>query len=152
VQLRELDLMSHKIELMVDLEESLPGVWGDPNLLLQVFFHLMNNAVDALSEIGGGKVTVRTHREKNSVIIEVSDSGPGLKDPTRVFDPFYTTKPVGKGTGLGLSASYGIVHDHQGQISAHNRPQGGAVFVISLPALGEEAPDPNETGRLAAKD
>jgi two-component system NtrC family sensor kinase len=152
VQLRELDLMSHKIELMVDLEESLPGVWGDPNLLLQVFFHLMNNAVDALSEIGGGKVTVRTHREKNAVIVEVTDSGPGLKDPSRVFDPFYTTKPVGKGTGLGLSASYGIVQDHQGQINAHNRPQGGAVFVISLPALGEVVPDPNETGRLAAKD
>src|SRR6266850_1303344 len=152
VQLRELDLMSHKIELMVDLQEGLPGVWGDPNLLLQVFFHLMNNAVDALSEIGGGKVTVRTHREKNAVIVEVADSGPGLKDPSRVFDPFYTTKPVGKGTGLGLSASYGIVQDHQGQISAHNRPEGGATFVISLPALGEVVPDPNETGRLAAKD
>lgn len=152
VQLRELDLMSHKIELTVDLEASLPGVWGDPNLLLQVFFHLMNNAVDALSEIGGGKVAVRTHREKNQVIVEVADSGTGLKDPGRVFDPFYTTKPVGKGTGLGLSASYGIVHDHQGQITAHNGPQGGAVFVISLPALGEEAPNPEETGRLAAKD
>jgi signal transduction histidine kinase len=151
-QLREFDLLSHKIELTLDVEKDLPGVWGDPNLLLQVFFHLMNNAVDALSETGGGKVRVRTYRDRNRVIVEVADSGPGLKDPTRVFDPFYTTKPVGKGTGLGLSASYGIVQDHQGQISCHNRPEGGAVFVISLPALGEVVPDPNETSRLAAKD
>ena len=112
----------------------------------------MNNAVDALSEVGGGKVTVRTFRDQNRVIVQVADSGPGLKDPGRVFDPFYTTKPIGKGTGLGLSASYGIVQDHQGQISCHNRPEGGAVFVISLPALGEEAPAPEETGRFAAKE
>jgi K+-sensing histidine kinase KdpD len=51
-----------------------------------------------------------------------------------------------------LSATYGIIQDHQGQISCHNRAQGGAVFLISLPALGEKAPDPNETGRLAAKE
>ena len=151
-QLRELDLLSHKIQLTLNVQEGLPGVWGDPNLLLQVFFHLMNNAVDALSEVGGGNVTVRTFRDQNRVIVQVADSGPGLKDPGRVFDPFYTTKPIGKGTGLGLSASYGIVQDHQGQISCHNQPAGGAEFVISLPAMGEEAPDPEETGRLAARD
>src|SRR3954471_6634006 len=151
-QLRELDLVSHKIQLTVDVQENLPGVWGDPNLLLQVFFHLMNNAVDALSEIGGGKVTVRTYRDRNRVIVEVADSGPGLKDPGRVFDPFYTTKPIGKGTGLGLSAPYGIIQDHQGQIPCHNRKQGGALFLIRLPALGEAAPDPNESVRMAARD
>src|SRR3954465_159951 len=83
-QLRELDLLSHKIELTINIEEGLPGVWGDPNLLLQVFFHLMKNAVDALSEVGGGKVMVRTYRDRNRVIVEVADSGPGLKDPGRV--------------------------------------------------------------------
>lgn len=152
VQLREIDLASHKIELTMELEDSLPGVWGDPNLLLQVIFHLLNNAVDALSESGGGKVEVHTYREQGNVFIEIADSGPGIKDSSRVFDPFYTTKPVGKGTGLGLSATYGIIQDHQGHITCHNRAQGGAAFLISLPALGEEAPDPNETGRLAAKE
>ncbi len=152
VQLRELDLVSHKIELTMQLEESLPGVWGDPNLLLQVVFHLLNNAVDALSENGGGKVVLRTYREQNNVTIEIADNGPGLKDPGRVFDPFYTTKPVGKGTGLGLSATYGIIQDHQGQITCHNRTQGGALFLIRLPALGEAAPDPNESVRMAARD
>jgi C4-dicarboxylate-specific signal transduction histidine kinase len=152
VQLRELDLTSHKIELTMQLEATLPGVWGDPNLLLQVFFHLLNNAVDALSETGGGKVMLRTYREQNNVVIEIADNGPGLKDPGRVFDPFYTTKPIGKGTGLGLSATYGIIQDHQGQITCHNRKQGGALFLIRLPALGEAAPDPNESVRMAARD
>jgi two-component system NtrC family sensor kinase len=152
VQLRELDLASHKIELTMQLEETLPGVWGDPNLLLQVIFHLLNNAVDALSESGGGKVVLRTYREQKNVYIEIADNGPGLKDPSRVFDPFYTTKPVGKGTGLGLSATYGIIQDHQGQITCQNRVQGGATFLISLPALGEAAPDPNESVRMAARD
>jgi len=152
VQLRELDLASHKIELTMKLEESLPGVWGDPNLLLQVIFHLLNNAVDALSETGGGKVVLRTYREQSHVAIEIADNGPGLKDPGRVFDPFYTTKPVGKGTGLGLSATYGIIQDNQGQITCHNRTQGGALFLIRLPALGEAAPDPNESVSMAARD
>jgi len=152
VQLRELDLTSHKIQLTMQLEENLPGVSGDPNLLLQVIFHLINNAVDALSENGGGEVMLHTYREQENVCIELADNGPGLKDPSRVFDPFYTTKPVGKGNGLGLSATYGIIQDHQGLITCHNRLQGGAVFLIRLPALGEAAPDPNESVRMAAKD
>jgi len=69
--------------------------------------------------------------------VQFSDTGPGLKDPQRVFDPFYTTKPVGKGTGLGLSATYGVVQDHHGQITCHNRPQGGAVFTLRFPMYGQ---------------
>jgi signal transduction histidine kinase len=58
-----------------------------------------------------------------------------LKEPDRVFDPFYTTKAVGKGTGLGLSAVYGVVQDHRGQITCQNSPEGGAVFVMRLPVI-----------------
>ena len=61
------------------------------------------------------------------------DSGPGVKDPSRVFDPFYTTKPVGKGTGLGLSICYGIITEHGGSIRVKNVPEQGAVFRIELP-------------------
>jgi signal transduction histidine kinase len=67
-------------------------------------------------------------------VIQFADTGPGIREPERVFDPFYTTKPVGKGTGLGLSAAYGVVQDHGGQITCLNRPEGGALFIIRLPA------------------
>jgi two-component system NtrC family sensor kinase len=98
--------------------------------------------VDALEETGGGSLVVRTLREKNNVVIEFSDTGPGIKDPQAVFDPFYTTKPVGKGTGLGLSICYGIVQEHGGAISCFNRHQGGATFRIELPAVTAVLPKP----------
>jgi len=68
------------------------------------------------------------------VCVEFDDSGPGIKDPSRIFDPFYTTKTVGKGTGLGLSICYGIVKEHGGEIVARNRDEGGAAIEIRLPA------------------
>ena len=134
-QLRSLDLHDKSVKVEFTPETLLPGVRGDPNQLLQVFFHVINNAVDALEEVGGGTLTIRTLRERNRAVIEFSDNGPGLKDPRRVFDPFYTTKPVGKGTGLGLSICYGILHEHGGEISCFNRPEGGATFRVELPVL-----------------
>ena len=92
---------------------------------------------------------MNTCREGDQVVIEFSDSGPGARDPNRVFDPFYTTKPVGKGTGLGLSACYGIVQEHKGRILCQNRPNGGAMFRIELPAAerGEEKETANGSTR-----
>jgi two-component system NtrC family sensor kinase len=90
--------------------------------------------VDAILEQGSaGKIRVHTGVEGDQVFIEFSDSGPGVKDASRVFDPFYTTKPVGKGTGLGLSICYGIITEHGGTIRVQNLPQGGACFRIELP-------------------
>jgi signal transduction histidine kinase len=134
-QLRSLDLHDKHVRVDFTPETLLPGVRGDPNQLLQVFFHIINNAVDALEEVGGGTLAIRTLRERNRAVIEFSDTGPGLKDPRRVFDPFYTTKPVGKGTGLGLSICYGIIQEHGGQIICFNRPEGGATFRVELPVL-----------------
>jgi two-component system NtrC family sensor kinase len=88
-----------------------------------------------MEEAGGGTLTVRTLFEKGKVVILFSDTGPGLRDPRLVFDPFYTTKPVGKGTGLGLSICYGLIQDQGGQITCYNRPEGGATFRIELPAI-----------------
>jgi two-component system NtrC family sensor kinase len=84
---------------------------------------------------GGGKVTIRTMRDRGSVVILFSDTGPGIREPHRVFDPFYTTKPVGKGTGLGLSICYGIVQEHGGKIFCYNGQSAGAVFRVELPAV-----------------
>jgi two-component system NtrC family sensor kinase len=71
---------------------------------------------------------------------EFEDSGPGIKEPNRIFDPFYTTKSVGKGTGLGLSICYGIIKEHGGEISARNRTGGGAILEVCLPSAGSVSP------------
>jgi two-component system NtrC family sensor kinase len=140
VQLRSLDLRDKKVRIQLDAESLLPGVRGDPNQLLQVFFHIINNAVDALEETGGGTLAIRTLRERGRAVIEFSDTGPGIREPQRVFDPFYTTKPVGKGTGLGLSICYGILQEHGGDVACFNRPEGGATFRIELPVLPFNVP------------
>jgi signal transduction histidine kinase len=135
VQFRRVDLRGKNIRIDVQTATAIPEVRGDANQLLQVFFNIINNAVDAMQEVGGGTLTVRTSFEKGNVVILFSDTGPGIRDPKLVFDPFYTTKPVGKGTGLGLSICYGLVHDQGGQISCENRPEGGATFRVELPAV-----------------
>jgi signal transduction histidine kinase len=119
----------------VQSDEQAPRVMGNSNQLLQAFIQIVENAVDALQTKGGGRLLVSLWHETNEVVIEFADNGPGLRDPERVFDPFYTTKPVGKGTGLGLSATYGVIQNHKGQITCYNRPEGGATFEIRLPAL-----------------
>ena len=140
VQMEGFKLENKKISLTVESHDPLPRVLGNPNQLLQAFLQIIENAVDALQEIGGGRLQVSLWREANEVVVQFADSGPGLRDPERVFDPFYTTKPVGKGTGLGLSATYGVVQDHKGQITCYNRPEGGAAFEIRLPVVKVTAP------------
>ncbi|MBV8514718.1 MAG: HAMP domain-containing histidine kinase [Acidobacteria bacterium] len=134
IQLRSLD-RSLKTRVELQLESVLPGVRGDGNQLMQVFFNIINNAVDAMESHQGGVLTVNTVRDRGNVIVLFSDTGPGLKEPHRVFDPFYTTKPVGKGTGLGLSICFGIVQEHAGKILCYNSQTGGAVFRVELPAV-----------------
>jgi len=91
---------------------------------------------------------VRIYPEGSRVCAELRDSGPGLKDRNRIFDPFYTTKKIGKGSGLGLSICYGIVKEHGGDIVAFNHEQGGAVFQIKLPIGG---PKKSSGGPTAAE-
>ena len=135
VQMEGFKLENRSISLVVRGDNPLPRVMGNSNQLLQAFLQIVENAVDALQESGSGGLVVSLRREGGEVVIEFADSGPGLRDPERVFDPFYTTKPVGKGTGLGLSATYGVIQDHRGQITCYNRPEGGATFEIRLPVL-----------------
>ena len=118
-------------------------VRGDSSQLLHVFLQLISNAVDALAETQGGTLEITLRTSGANLLVEFADSGPGLKEPQRVFEPFYTTKPVGKGTGLGLSTCYGIIQQHNGEISCRNRPEGGAVFTITLPLAAQS---PSEIG------
>ena len=135
VQLRALDLRSSTTRIDQQLESVLPGVRGDGNQLTQVFFNLISNAVEAMEALQGGVLTIKTMRDRGNVVILFSDTGTGILEPHRVFDPFYTTKPVGKGTGLGLSICFGIVQEHSGKILCYNRQEGGAVFRVELPAV-----------------
>ena len=116
-----------------------------------MFLNIINNGVDAMLESGrAGALKVRIHAEEGNVITEFQDSGPGIKEPNRIFDPFYTTKNVGKGTGLGLSICYGIIKEHGGDISARNREDGGAVIEVRLPANGSAgSPGSGPAGFLA---
>src|SRR6266568_8150125 len=134
LQLHALNLRNDHIRIETQLEPVLPGVRGDSTQLLQVFFNVLSNATDAMEEYGC-VLTVKTKRERSQVVILFSDMGPGVMEPHRVFDPFYTTKPVGKGTGLGLSICYGLIREHEGLICCYNRPEGGATFRIELPAV-----------------
>jgi two-component system NtrC family sensor kinase len=134
LQLRELDAVNKEIETVRDLQPQLPEILGDPNHLLQMCFHILNNAVEAMQETQGkGTLTVSTRHEGDQVVFRCADTGPGIASPKNIFDPFYTTKALGKGTGLGLSACYGIVHDHGAQISCENQITGGALFTVSFP-------------------
>ncbi|HWW14112.1 MAG TPA: ATP-binding protein [Candidatus Dormibacteraeota bacterium] len=140
VQMRELQRHDQKIRIDTAIEPNLPKVWGDGHQLFQSFVQIVENALDALEETGGGLLRVSAQLQGDEVVVQFSDSGPGIKEPHRVFDPFYTTKPIGKGTGLGLSVVYGVVQDHRGQITCQNKPEGGAVFVLRLLVAGQ--PDP----------
>jgi signal transduction histidine kinase len=125
------------IDIHLAVEADFPRVFASANQLFQAFVEIIENAMDALEECGGGSLQITAMRHESYVVLQFSDTGPGLRDPERVFDPFYTTKPVGKGTGLGLSAVYGVIQDHNGQITCRNKPEGGALFIVRLPATAE---------------
>jgi len=140
--LRDYDLKLNNIKVTRTFEELGP-VFGDPHQLEQVFLNIINNAADAMLETSkGGSITVTVYGEGDNAIVELRDSGPGIKEISKIFDPFYTTKRVGKGTGLGLSICYGIVKEHGGDIMALNHPEGGAVFRIKLPFAVEQRRTP----------
>jgi signal transduction histidine kinase/uncharacterized membrane protein HdeD (DUF308 family) len=138
-QMLELRHPGGKIRVSLSIAPNFPRVRGNPNQLFQAFVEIIENAMDALEEAGGGSLEITAHRLGDEAMLQFSDSGPGIREPQRVFDPFYTTKPVGKGTGLGLSAVYGVVQDHNGQITCQNKPEGGALFIIRIPAASETA-------------
>ena len=133
VQMLELQRHDSRIRVETIVQANLPRVLGNGNHLFQAFAQIVENALDALEEAGGGSLQVSAQHIGDEVVVQFSDSGPGIREPHRVFDPFYTTKPIGKGTGLGLSAVYGVVQDHMGQITCQNKPGGGALVAVRLP-------------------
>jgi PAS domain S-box-containing protein len=136
VALREYDFALNNIAIALDLCPGLPCVLADPSDIQQVLINLLQNAFDAIIESGCGRqVKVRTYFENGSVAVDVVDDGPGISEPAKVFDMFYTTKPTGKGTGLGLSICYQIIKGCGGEISVTNLSP-GARFTFKVPPTG----------------
>jgi PAS domain S-box-containing protein len=141
IQLRSYDFNSHGVDVIEHLDEGLPDVIGDAHQLQQVFLNILNNAYDAVHEVGRpARIEIMSTKAGDAVEVSFSDNGNGITHPDKIFDPFFTTKEVGKGTGLGLSICYGIVKEHGGEILCHNNIGGqGATFIVRLPAIPHTA-------------
>jgi two-component system NtrC family sensor kinase len=141
IQLRSYDFNSHGVDVIEHLDEGLPDVIGDAHQLQQVFLNILNNAYDAVHEVGRpARIEITSMRAGEAVEVSFRDNGPGISHPGRIFEPFFTTKEVGKGTGLGLSICYGIVNEHGGEIRCHNNTDGqGATFIVRFPAAPNTA-------------
>ena len=127
----------HNINIAQNLDESLPMIVVDPSQIERVFLNLIINAAEAMK--GSGTLTLTTCfglNEKN-IEIEVKDSGHGIsiENMEKIFNPFFTTKEVGHGVGLGLAISFGIVKEHNGEITVESEYGRGATFTVSLPAI-----------------
>lgn len=136
------------VEIVLELDEALPVVWIDEDLIKQVVMNMLVNARHAIE--GAGRITLRTRllpeprrgpgmsEPVGMVEISVSDTGCGIpqEDLQRIFDPFFTTKGVGKGTGLGLSVSHGAVQAHGGDIQVESTVGAGTTFRVYLPVAG----------------
>ena len=135
----EAKLRSRGVELVLTVEDLLPGVRGSHDRVKQVMEHLLNNAAQAIAaaepgeEGEGHSIRITASHSDKCVHLIVSDTGAGFAEPARVFDPFYTTKSPDLGSGLGLSICYGIVREHEGEISAFNLHPRGAAVVVELP-------------------
>jgi len=135
------------VDVVMALATGLPTVFADSHQIQQVLLNLVINAEQAmLAANGRGSLVLRTWHdvERNSVVLQVSDDGPGVPVDVKnkIFDPFFTTKETGKGTGLGLTVAYAIVQEHGGSIRVESPPTGGASFTVELPVSIESAPRP----------
>ncbi|MBW1920814.1 MAG: Cache 3/Cache 2 fusion domain-containing protein [Deltaproteobacteria bacterium] len=141
LMITEQQLLNHGINVVRKLSKGLPPVEGDLNQLEQVFLNLISNARDALDDTEGAKqLTISSglveERGTQWVTVAVKDNGVGISPENldRVFEPFFSTKPVGRGTGLGLSLCYGIIEAHKGRIEINSYQGQGTEVRILLPA------------------
>ena len=122
------------IKLETKLDEFLPTINASQSEMQQVLLNMINNAFDAINS-KGGTVTIRSRVDKDYIIVDVADTGTGIPEANlyKLFDPFYTTKPVGKGTGLGLSICYGIIQKKGGDIKVESEVGVGTTFHVLFP-------------------
>jgi signal transduction histidine kinase len=140
---RVLELTAHsaqlnRVEVVKELDPSLPKLTVDPNQLQQVCTNLILNAIQAMP--GGGKLHLRTSLDNGQLKMEVQDTGRGIspENMSKLFTPFFTTKKEVKGVGLGLAVSYGIIQRHHGKIEVHSKEGEGTIFTVYIPMHQEE--------------
>ncbi len=143
-------LEKNAINWSLDLDENLPRILGDENLLEQVFVNLAINARDSMlskekardidEEPRENSLRMKSFLDNGRVVVTISDTGQGIPESLRdrVFEPFFTTKKTGEGTGLGLSISYGIIKEHQGTIEIVETGEQGTTFRLTFPVLSTE--------------
>ena len=145
--LLESQTLFHNIDIVKDLDVSLPAVLADIQQLNHLFMNVILNAAQAMKGKGRLTITSRSLSDGERVCIAIADTGPGIPEDhlPRIFEPFFTTKEEGKGTGLGLSLAYRIVENHGGHISAESTPGNGTTFRIELP-IGSKNNKGDESG------
>jgi signal transduction histidine kinase len=148
LELVTLSVRPSKIEVLKELEPSLPKLMADPSQLQQVFTNLILNAIQAMPE--RGKLFLRTSLINNQLKMEVRDTGRGISPENmhKLFTPFFTTKKEVKGVGLGLAVSYGIIQRHRGRIEVQSKEGEGSTFTVYLPLHQKEegSSEGKETG------
>jgi two-component system NtrC family sensor kinase len=129
--------LKYHVTIEKDLADNLPSIMADSQQIEQVLINLFINAADAMKDKGQGTLSIKTQSADNSVVVKISDTGPGIPDDKLddIWQPFFTTKPPDKGTGLGLFTVRGIIENHKGLISLENKSSGGAEFTITFPAV-----------------
>ena len=139
-----LDVCGHSlrqagVKLEVDLADELPEVQVDEDQIAQILINILTNAEHALKDVPNAQVHISTRIDlaTGMVATKFSDNGPGVPKEIRgrIFEPFFTSKPVGEGTGLGLSISHRIASAHGGSLELGERTSGGACFIVSLPRI-----------------
>jgi two-component system NtrC family sensor kinase len=141
------------IEIITRLAENLPRISASETEMQQVFMNLVNNAIDAMEKTGG-TIWLDSKNAGGMIVVEVTDNGPGIAEAnlSRIFDPFYTTKPVGKGTGLGLSICYGIIAKIGGDIEARSVKGEGSTFTVYIPAGNSGINSPRDAAEKKLED
>lgn len=134
-----INIVKHKlennIELKTDFEGSIPRLHCQPMQINQVILNILMNSIQAINN--KGEILIALKKLDDQIEIKISDTGAGISKDNlgKIFDPFYTTKPVGEGTGLGLSVSYGIIRNHKGSINVSSTLGKGTEFTIKLPLV-----------------
>ncbi len=127
--------LKNKTEIHKEYEDNIPPIEAFGGQLNQVFMNILDNAVGAIKDKGDIWIRLKKSSNKKSLVIEIEDNGMGMDEETsrKVFNPFFTTKPVGQGTGLGMSITYKIIKNHQGDIKVESKLNEGTKFTITLP-------------------